>query len=62
MRIDFFDKQIAAVQLSLLFDIEAIFTGRGRRVASYGNKTELLFDPDLFDSYPLMDSAHLDGF
>jgi hypothetical protein len=36
---------IAATQLKLLFDIEAIFKRRGRLVSSYEDVTQLLFDP-----------------
>jgi hypothetical protein len=49
-----FDTRIATAQLSLLFDIEAIFKRRGRKVASYENLDELLFDLtpiDAFDKY-----------
>lgn len=46
-----FDTRVAAAQLSLLFDIEAIFKRRGRKVASYENIGELLFDPTPIDAF-----------
>ena len=45
------DTRVAAAQLRLLFDIEAIFKRRGRKVASYENHDELLFDPTPIDAY-----------
>ena len=55
------DTRVAAAQLSLLFDIEAIFKRRGRKVASYGNIGELLFDPTPINAfgkyYPVFHSS-----
>jgi len=55
------DTRVAATQLSLLFDIEAIFRRRGRKVASYENLDELLFDPTPIDAfekyYPVFHSS-----
>ena len=48
------DKRVATAQLSLLFDIEAIFRRRGRKVASYENLDELLFDPTPNDAFALV--------
>lgn len=45
------DTRVATNQLRLLFDIEAIFKRRGRRVASSENLGELLFDPIPIDSF-----------
>ena len=45
------DTRVAVAQLSLLFDIEAIFKRRGRKVASYENLDELLFDPTPIDAF-----------
>lgn len=45
------DTRVATNQLRLLFDIEAIFKRRGRRVASFENLGELLFDPTPIDSF-----------
>lgn len=56
-----FDTRVSAAQLSLLFDIEAIFKRRGRKVASYENIGELLSDPTPIDSfekyYPVFHSS-----
>lgn len=56
-----FDTRDAAAQLWLLFDIEAIFKRRGRKVASYENLNELLFDPTPIDAfekyYPVFHSS-----
>jgi hypothetical protein len=46
-----FDTKLAAAQLNLLFDIKAIFKRRGRKVASYQNIDELLFDPTPIDAF-----------
>jgi hypothetical protein len=49
-----FDTRIAEAQLRLLFHIESIFNRRGRKVATFENPNELLFDPspiDAFDKY-----------
>ena len=55
------DTSAAAAQLRLLFDIKAIFKRRGRRVASFENPNELLFDPTPYDAfqkyYPLFHSS-----
>lgn len=48
------DTRIAEAQLRLLFHIESIFNRRGRKVATFENPNELLFDPspiDAFDKY-----------
>jgi hypothetical protein len=53
--------EIAAAQLKLLFDIEAIFKRRGRLVSSYEDVTQLLFDPTTYGAsehyYPLFHSS-----
>lgn len=51
------DTRVATNQLRLLFDIEAIFKRRGRRVASFENPGELLFDPTPIDSFDKYYSA-----
>jgi hypothetical protein len=55
------DTRVAAAQLSLLFDIKAIFKRRGREVVSYENHNDLLFDPTPIDAfekyYPSFHSA-----
>ena len=55
------DTSAAAAQLRLLFDIEAIFKRRGRKVATFENPHELLFDPTPYDAfqkyYPLFHSS-----
>lgn len=54
MIINDLDTRVAAAQLRLLFDIEAIFKRRGRRVAAFEDTNELLFDPtphDAFEKY-----------
>lgn len=55
------DTRVAAAQLNLLFDIEAIFKRRGRRVISYERIKDVLFDPTVFGAsdkyYPLFHSS-----
>jgi hypothetical protein len=55
------DTRVAAAQLSLLFDIEAIFKRRGRRVISFERVEDLLFDPTVYGNsekyYPLFHSS-----
>ena len=55
------DTRVAAGQLRLLFDIEAIFKRRGRRVAAFEDPNELLFDSTLYDAfekyYPVFHSS-----
>lgn len=61
MIIEDLDTRVAAAQLRLLFDIKAIFKRRGRRVATFENPDELLFDPTPYDAfekyYPVFHSA-----
>lgn len=45
------DTSVAEAQLRLLFHIEAIFKRRGRKVASFENLDELLFDPTPIDAF-----------
>ena len=55
------DNRVAAAQLGLLFDIEAIFKRRGRKVTSFENVEEVLFDPTDYGAqekyYPLFHSS-----
>lgn len=55
------DTRVAAAQLRLLFDIEAIFKRRGRRVSDFESPDELLFDPTPYDAfekyYPVFHSS-----
>ncbi len=44
MSIEGFNTRVAEEQLNMLFDIRAIFNRRGREVAGYENRNELLFD------------------
>lgn len=61
MIIDDLDTSVAAAQLRLLFDIEAIFKRRGRRVTAFENVEEVLFDPTVYGAtekyYPLFHSS-----
>lgn len=55
------DTGVAAAQLRLLFDIEAIFKRRGRRVTAFEKVEEVLFDPTVHGAsekyYPLFHSS-----
>jgi len=61
MIIDDLDTSVATAQLRLLFDIEAIFKRRGRRVTAFENVEEVLFDPTVYGAsekyYPLFHSS-----
>jgi hypothetical protein len=53
--------RVVAAQLSLLFNIEAIFKRKGRRVTAFERVEELLFDPTVYGAseryYPLLHSS-----
>lgn len=61
MIINGLDTGIAAAQLRLLFDIVAIFKRRGRKVASFENTDQLLFDSSPYNYfekyYPVFHSS-----
>jgi hypothetical protein len=61
MIIDGLDTSVAAAQLKLLFDIEAIFNRRGRRVTAFEKVEELLFDLTVYGAsekyYPIFHSS-----
>ncbi len=56
-----FDTEIAATQLNLIFDIEAIFRRRGQEVVVYENNNDLLFDQTNYGAfekyYPVFHSS-----
>ncbi|MGD0210642.1 MAG: hypothetical protein ABSC14_06650, partial [Desulfomonilia bacterium] len=55
------DTRVAMAQLNHLFDIEAIFKRRGRKVIAYEKVEDVLFDLTVYDAsekyYPLFHST-----